>query len=61
MCAWLLTLLDQVEGVHRVTLLHDDLAFGDGAGAQEDCQADELLSGEPGKGLHALQHTQQPL
>lgn len=60
-CAWLLTLLDQVEGVHRLTLLHDDMAFGDVAGAQKDCQADELLPGEPRKGLHALQHAQQPL
>lgn len=59
--AWLPTLLDEVQGVHRLTLLYNDMALRNAAGAQKDCQADELLSAQASKGLHALQHAQQPL
>ena len=60
-CGGLPTLLDEVEGIHMLSLPHNDLALWSAAGAQEDRQADELLSAQASKGLHALQHAQQPL
>lgn len=44
-----------------LALLHNDMALGNIAGAQEDCQAYELLSAHASKGLHALEHSQQAL
>lgn len=44
-----------------LSLLHNDMALGNAAGAQKDCQADELLSAHASEGLHALEHTQQAL
>lgn len=55
------TLLDEVEGIHRLPLFHNHLALGGPGGAQEDCQADELLPAQVSKGGHPLEHPQQAL
>ena len=55
------TFLDEVEGVHRLALLHNHLALGGPGGAQEDCQADELLPAQVSKGGHPMENPQQAL
>ena len=53
-----LACLDEVHGVHRLPLLHNELVLCNCHGPEEHCQADELVPVPSCKGLHALKQAQ---
>ena len=56
-----LACLDEVHGVYRLPLLHDDLVLCNCHGPEEHCQADELVPLPGCKGLYPLEQAQHVL
>ena len=54
-------MLDEIQGVNRVALLHNDLVFWHRQGPHKDGQADQLVPAQVSKGLQPLQQAQQSL